>query len=111
MVKYIELSALRTGEAFLILEWVPWIYSQDFVQLRKYFCCLLQTDHLCRLVRDTSLCKLQTNSCLPVVSAVPSIPQHEQEVMEIAAQLLQVGVQYFAELSESARSLGEALPI
>ncbi|KAL0047843.1 hypothetical protein WJX82_001285 [Trebouxia sp. C0006] len=61
VVKYIELSALRTGEAFLILE----------------------------LVRGTSLCKLQTNSCLPVVSAVPSIPQHEQELMEIAAQLLQ----------------------
>ena len=45
--------------------------------------------------------QLQTNLCLPDVSAAPSIPQHEQEVMEIAAQLLQVGMQHLAELSES----------
>jgi len=73
----------------------------DFVQPCKCFCYLLQTDDLCRLVRGTSLRKLQTVSCLPDVSAAPSIPQHEQEIMEIAAQLLQVGMQHLAELSES----------
>ncbi|DBB12311.1 TPA: Ribosomal protein S6 kinase alpha-4, variant 2 [Trebouxia sp. C0006] len=61
VVKFIDLSALPTGEAFLILE----------------------------LVRGISLRKFLTDSCLPDLSDAPSILQHEHMVMEIAAQLLQ----------------------
>ena len=58
----------------------------------------LQTDFVCRLVRGKSLRKFLTDSCMPVVIDAPSILQHEQVVMDIAAQLLQVGVQQFAML-------------
>ncbi len=105
VVRYIELSALRTGEAFLILEWVQIralgsSCMTSFSHANDFAVCF-RLDVLCRLVRGTSLRNLQTNLCLPDVSAAPSIPQHEQEVMEIAAQLLQVGMQHLAELSES----------
>ena len=57
---------------------------------------LFQTDVVCRLVRGTSLQKFVSDASM---RDALSILQHEQVVMEIAAQLLQVGVQYLAMLS------------
>jgi len=45
---------------------------------------------LCRLVEGISLNKPLSDLCLPGTVNAPSMEQHEQQVLEIAAQLLQV---------------------
>lgn len=57
---------------------------------------LFQTDLVCRLVRGTSLRKFVSDMRM---RDAPSTLQHKQVVMEIAAQLLQVGMQHLAMLS------------
>ncbi len=51
---------------------------------------------LCRLVEGTSLSEYVSNGSVPGAIGLPATQEHEDKVLEIAAQLVQVCTQHFA---------------